>query len=306
VKHETQSFYERAVERALTLLVAHLDDALDLERLARHAALSPFHFHRIFRGMVGETPLELHRRLRLERAAEQLLKTDTLVTTLALDAGYDTHEAFTRAFRQHYGYPPTELRKARLGGVGCGRPHQIEIAAPSGVHFCADPGGYDLSHFIRGEHHMDVIIENRPELRTATVRHVGPYHRISEAFARLGALAGPAGLLEPKPVMLAIYHDDPEVTPEVELRSDAAIVVAEEAKLPPGLVEQRVPGGRYARTTHIGPYTQVGDAWARFMGQWLPRSGERLGDGVSYEIYVNNPSEVPAEKLHTDLYLPLA
>jgi AraC family transcriptional regulator len=153
---------------------------------------------------------------------------------------------------------------------------------------------------------MDVIIENRPELRTATVRHIGPYHRISEAFARLDALAGQAGLLDVKPVKLAIYYDDPETTPEVELRSDAAIVVAEDAKIPPGLAEQRVPGGRYARTTHIGPYTQVGDAWARFMGQWLPGSGERLGDGVTYEIYVNNPSEVPPEKLHTDLYLPLA
>ncbi len=133
--------------------------------------------------MVGETPLELHRRLRLERAAQQLLQTDTPVTALALDAGYDTHEAFTRAFRQHYGYPPTELRKARLEGTGCARPHQIEIAAPSGLHFRADARDYDLSHFILGEHLMDVVIENRPELRTATVRHVGPYHRISEAFA---------------------------------------------------------------------------------------------------------------------------
>jgi AraC family transcriptional regulator len=306
VKPETQSFYEEAVRRAVEHVALHLDEALDLERLARLAALSPFHFHRIFRGMLGETPLELHRRLRLERAAWHLLNEDTAVTALALDAGYDTHEAFTRAFRVHYGQPPSELRQARVGAASCARPPQIEIAARSGLHFRPNPHDYDFRNFIRGDRTMNVRIEARPELRVATLRHIGPYHRISEAFARLGDLAGRAGLLDVKPIMLAIYHDDPEVTPEAELRSDAAIVISKHAAVPDGLVEQRVPGGRYACTTHLGPYTQLGDTWARFMGQWLPQSGERLGDGVTYEIYVNNPTEVPPEKLHTDLYVPLA
>jgi AraC family transcriptional regulator len=306
VKPETQSFYERAVQRALEHVVTHLDEALDLERLARHAALSPFHFHRIFRGMLGETPLALQRRLRLERAALQLLQTDTPVTTLALDAGYDTHEAFTRAFRQHYGYPPSELRKERAEGTSCARPHQIEIAARSGLHFCADVRAYDLRHFIEGDRNMNVTIENRPELRTATLRHIGPYHRISEAFARLGDLAGHAGLLNVRPTMLAIYHDDPEATPESELRSDAAIVIPPDVRVPDGLTEQQVPGGRYAKTTHLGPYSELGDTWARFMGQWLPSSNERLGSGVTYEIYLNTPAEVPPEQLRTELYMPLA
>lgn len=306
MKRETQSFYEQAVRRAVEHVALHLDEALDLEHLARLAALSPFHFHRIFRGMLGETPLELHRRLRLERAAWRLLNEDTAVTTLALDAGYDTHEAFTRAFRAHYGQPPSELRKARVESGCCARPPQIEIAARSGLHFRPERHDYDFSQFIRGDRTMNVSIEARPELRVATLRHVGPYHRISETFARLGELAGRAGLLDERPIMLAIYHDDPEVTPEAELRSDAAVVISSDAQLPDGLTEQRVPGGRYAHTTHLGPYTQLGDTWARFMGQWLPQSGERLGDGVPYEIYVNNPTEVRPEALHTDLYLPLA
>lgn len=307
MKPETQSFYQQAVLRVLLHVAQHLDDALDLERLARMAALSPFHFHRIFRGMVGETPLELHRRLRLERAAFRLLNDDTSVMTLALEAGYDTHEAFTRAFRARYGYPPSALRQARAEAAGCARPPQIELSARCGLHFNSDLSRYDFQRFTgQGEGNMDVIIENRPELRTVALRHVGPYHRISEAFARLDELAGRAGLLEHKPILLAIYHDDPETTPEAELRSDAAIVVAEGVQVPQGLVEQRVPGGRYARMTHRGPYEQLGDAWGRLMGQWLPQSGERIGSGVTYEIYVNTPLEVPKDQLQTDLYLPLA
>jgi len=78
VKTETRSFYEAAVERTVRRISRMLDEALNLDSLAREAALSPFHFHRIFRGMLGETPLEMHRRLRLERAASQLLSGGSL------------------------------------------------------------------------------------------------------------------------------------------------------------------------------------------------------------------------------------
>lgn len=76
--------------------------------------------------------------------------------------------------------------------------------------------------------------------------------------------------------------------------------------LPAGLDEQRIPPGRYARTVHVGPYYQIGDVWARFIGQWLPNSGQRIGDGVSFEVYENTPMEVPQEQLRTVLYVPLA
>ena len=112
MKKETQSFYEAAVELTVVRITQTLDQALDLAALARNAALSPFHFHRVFRGMLAETPLEMHRRLRLERAAGQLLGKDVPVTTIAFDAGYETHEAFTRAFRQAYGTSPSAFRQS--------------------------------------------------------------------------------------------------------------------------------------------------------------------------------------------------
>jgi AraC family transcriptional regulator len=289
-------------------VVAELDRALDLQALARSAALSPFHFHRVFRGAIGETPLELHRRLRMERAAWSLVQEDVPVTAIAFAAGYETHESFTRAFRIYYQCSPSEFRQSRApDGPVCLKPFQIELPSRSGIHFEPHRAAAISIHFIEGEQVMNVEIKEMQELRVATRRHVGPYNRISEAFVRLGEIAGPAGLLNQRPTMLAIYHDDPETTPASELRSDAAVVVSDEAKLPGELGEQRVPGGRYACTTHIGPYEQLGDVWGRFMGEWLPRSGERLNsDGVTYEIYRNTPAEVPKEKLETELYIPLA
>ena len=152
---------------------------------------------------------------------------------------------------------------------------------------------------------MDVEIKDMPDLRVATVRHIGPYNQIPQAFERLGAIAGPAGLLRHAGSMVAIYHDDPESTPQDQLRSDAALVVPEGITLPNGLVEQHIAGGRYARTVHVGPYEQLGDVWARFLGEWIPASGNRISNGVSYEIYMNTPAQVPKQELRTELYVPL-
>ena len=299
MKPETRSFYTRAVEDVVGHVLRHLDEALPLDELAARACLSPFHFHRVFRGMVGETPVELARRLRLERAAWQLAHTARSVTQIAFDAGFETHEAFTRAFRASYGTAPSGFRQQGI--------RRIELAAACGVHFGEHGRG---SLFIPRDsegNHMNVEITAMPEQRVGAVRHTGPYNQIGEAFGRLGAIAEAAGLFSNSGAsMIALYHDDPDSTPVDQLRSDAGITVLENAVLPPELTEQRLPAGRYARTVHAGDYATLGDTWARFLGEWLPASGEQLASGPSYERYLNTPMNTPKDALRTEIYIPLA
>ncbi|MDB4892305.1 MAG: Transcriptional regulator, AraC family [Gemmatimonadetes bacterium] len=299
MKSDTRSFYVQAAQRVIEHAAAHLDEAVALDRLAAEACLSPYHFHRVFRGIVGETPLELIRRLRMERAAHRLAHSDQSVTSIAFDAGYDTHEAFTRAFRASYATSPTGFRQ---------RKHpRIELAAPCGVHYDAQGS---IPRFIPrdfGGRSMDVEIKNLPALRVAAVRHIGPYLQINEAFERLGQIAGRAGLIQPPDTeMVALFYDDPDSTPADQLRSDAGITVPPNATLPAGLTEHHVPAGAYASTVHVGPYEQLGDAWARLMGEWLPSSGRRInGDAPSYEVYLNTPMTVPKNELRTEIRIPL-
>lgn len=307
MKPATLSFYATQVQVALRSIAAQLDEALDLAELARAAGLSPLHFHRIFRGMIGETTLEVHRRLRLERAAAQLINSDTAITTIAFNADYETHESFTRSFRHAFAASPTEFRARAAAAAQACAPHpQVYLAAKVGLHF--DSAATIAPQLLRlpGATSMQVELVELPSQRVAAIAHRGPYNTISDAFARLGAIAGPAGLFgHAAAAMVALYYDDPDTTAAAELRSDAGIVVPSGIALPAGLHEVTIAAGKFARATHVGPYTLLGDTWARFMGQWLPQSGQRIGAGVSFELYRNNPMTAKPEDLITELYLPL-
>ena len=152
---------------------------------------------------------------------------------------------------------------------------------------------------------MKVEVLDRPSTRLASVRHVGSYMNIGEAFKRLNDLVTAAKLAKPDTLLIGIYHDDPATTPEDKLRSDAAITVPSGSKLPTGLKELVLPAGRYAHTTHLGPYEGLPDAWGALKNEWLRKSVEKLGGGMSYEVYRNTPMDAKPQDLVTDLYLPL-
>jgi len=308
LKSKTLTHYEALVLVALRRVASSLDEALDLESLAAPACMAPLHFHRVFRGLVGETPLQLHRRLRLERAAWRLAQQPDTVLQIALDAGYETHEAFTRAFRDAYGRSPSEYRAWAAATPMRLPSHRLQAAC--GLHaggpeveLPGDPAALFIHHTA---HQMNVQIEQRPEMRIAALPHTGPYHTIGATFDRLGGLLGPAGLLaDPQAQMIALYYDDPETVPASQLRSAAGVTVRPGAAVPPPLQSLTLPAGRWASALHRGSYAGLGDAWQRLLGQWLPDSGHRLGTGECYELYLNHPGQVAEAELQTLLYVPL-
>jgi AraC family transcriptional regulator len=149
---------------------------------------------------------------------------------------------------------------------------------------------------------MNVQIVNQPDLRIAGIRHIGPYHEIGREFGRLGGL-----LKGPPPAgsrMIALFHDDPAVTPPDKLRADAALTLPASTPAPAGLIEQHIPAGRYAKAIHKGGYEGLPATWNALKSEWLPKSGHKMG-GPSYEVYVNNPMTAAKEDLLTEIYLRL-
>lgn len=153
---------------------------------------------------------------------------------------------------------------------------------------------------------MEPTIVERAALRAATVSHVGPYHMIGEAFARLQPIVASAGLSDPGAAFLAIYHDDPESTPASSLRSEAGLVVDPGVALPASLTETWVPPGRYLRAQHLGSYEGLPAAWARLRNEQLRGGALTRRAGPSYELYLNNPGTVSIPELVTEIYIPVA
>ena len=289
--------YKERLLRVLVHIQRHLDAPLPLAELAGLACLSPHHFHHVFTGMLGESLHSHIRRLRLERAASHLKLTRQSVTRIALDAGFESHEAFIRAFRASFGVPPSRYR--RLHGT------QLKLAAGSGVHFQTGTVPRNFKTTTPGGKYMNVTIKQLPSLRVAFMRHIGPYDQVGKLWEKFTMLLGKEGLLGSDSQFIGICHDDPAITPPNRVRYDACVTVDGEFRPRGEIGVQEIPGGDYAVLTHFGPYANLGNSYAALLGQWLPRSGRTLRASPCFEVYFNSPEDTEPDDLITDIHAPL-
>jgi AraC family transcriptional regulator len=281
--------YKQRILRVMLHVQEHLDEPLDLTALAAVAAFSPCHFHRIFRGMVGESVDGYVRRLRLERAASALKTTDRPILDLALEAGYSTHEAFTRAFRDSLGNSPSGFRRAHGG----------DREPP------AEADRTELDPRQPDDPALEVTILSIDPLRVAFSRHIGPYDECGPTWDRLLTWAGSHGLVGAGTRFIGVCHDDPGITPAHRVRYDACITIDREVEPAGEFGIQTIASGPYAVTTHHGPYGELDRTYVRLVGQWAPRSGRALRSLPCVEIYLNSPESTEPEDLLTDVLLPL-
>lgn len=296
MRQQTERAYKERILRVLVHIQDHLDEAVSLEELAAIAHFSPYHFHRIFRGMVGESVMEYVRRLRLERAAHHLKFGDRSVTHIAFQAGYETHEAFTRAFGAMFGQSPSHFREQ----------HRTLPLQPAAWETHSHPDGR-LKKYLNAQESRPSLaarIVSIPTMRVAFMRHVGPYGEVGQTWGKLFAWAGPKGLLGRGVKIMGIVHDDPEVTPPDKVRYDVCIVVDDSFR-PEGDIGTQQIAGKYAVATHQGSYEALGETYGRLCGQWLPGSGWELRSAPAFEMYRNSPRDTKPEELLTDIYLPL-
>ena len=299
MKDRTEQSYQERVLRVLVYIQKHLDETIELDDLARIAHYSPFHFHRLFRGMVGESVMEHVRRLRLERAAQRLTFSNQSVTRIAFESGYETHEAFSRAFRTMFDASPSQFRETH-------RAPDFR-RAPSGVHFVSD-GTVESFRAGQNANALDVRIERVAAVRVAFIRHVGAYDQVGMTWGRLMSWAGRRGLLggRERPKILGVVHDDPEVTPPDKLRYDACLAADETFRAEGEIGLQEIEGGDFAIATHRGPHDRLGETYARILGHWLPASGHEPKSAPSVELYPNSPRDTAPPDLVTKIYIPLS
>lgn len=272
-------------ERVLRLLVtieSNLSADLSLEALARHAGLSPYHLHRIFRALVGEPLKEYVRRLRLERAAHELAFGARPIIQIALDAGYETHESFTRAFRAALGTAPSEYRDTR-------KPAPVSPSLPK-----SDPAE---SRYAR--------VELLRPLRVAFIRHVGRYEAVTPVFNYLTEWVQERQHERTDVMWIGVPHDNPTVTPPNKLRFDCCVMVTNEIAAAGEIGVREIGGGVYATTTHYGAFDGLVETYGWLGGHFIPSAGLIPRQAPAIEIYLTNPETTSPEQLLTDILLPV-
>ncbi|MFH5923946.1 AraC family transcriptional regulator [Roseomonas xinghualingensis] len=283
LKPATRLDYGARIARSMALLARDPGRVTSLEELAAEAAFSPYHFHRIYRMMSGETPAETLVRLRLHQAASELIRGSAPVEKVARKAGYSGAASFTRAFRAAHGIPPAAYR-AR-GGSGA-------------VLRCSATPREDSSMH-------DVTIRELPPLRLAMIGHSGDYQRISAAFDRLEAWARARGLTGPETRFFGIYHDDPHSVAREALRSEAALTVPASAQGDDDVRIVDMPALRVAALRFQGPYAELECGYDALYRDWLPGSGEEPETLPAMEEYLNDCKALPPTEWLTDIMVPL-
>ncbi len=261
--------------RTLDHIHTHLDADVNPAELARLAGFSPHHFHRVFRGMVGESVMGYVRRLRLERAALRLKHGEASVSAVAIDSGYGSHEAFTRAFRERFGIVPSAFRDT---GIASEPP---------------------------------IRLLREPERQLLAARHIGAYEGVGAAWETLIGVAGRLGWLATPPTTMGLVYDDPDITEAAQCRYEAAIVVPDGQPAvvpewaPPTMIVRTLPAGTWACLVHVGGYDSIQSTYDALLGQALPRRGIELADEPTVEVTLDDPRTTPPDRLRTDIRVRL-
>jgi len=287
--------YVGRVNRVLDHIRTNLNGDLCLETLAQVAHFSPYHFHRVFKAIAGETLNDYIRRVRVQKAASQLIHNPTVtITEIAVGCGYSSPSAFAREFRRHFGVSASQFRAGGRASLDRFREELAErgLAVPS-------------KHSQRTDMVFRVEVREEPERHVAYIRHVGDYSEIGKALGRLARWAGPRRLFRADTRMLTVYHDSPDVTPVEKLRSDACITVPIGTKVKRDIGLMTLPGGTYAVAYVEIDETQYGEAWDRLFSDWLPESGYQPDDRPCYELYLNDPRKHPEKKHILEIYEPI-
>lgn len=283
----TDRYYHR-ISKVLDYIDQNLNEPLSLKRLSEVAHFSPYHFHRQFSALSGMSLGRYIQLMRLKRASYRLVfNLNEKVIDIALDAGFQHAESFSRAFKQWFKVTPSEFRQQPMWIDWHQRTHQPQL---------------------KWRENMSVEIIDFPATKVAMLVHRGDPLCINETAAEFVTWRKETGL---SPVHLSqtfgVAPNDPTSTSpdDFEFRICGSITSAIDENNMFGVVNSVIPSGRCAMLRHQGSHNALTELAKSLYRDWLPASGEELRDFPLYFHYHNFVHEVAEHELVTDIYLPL-
>jgi len=285
--------YFARFRRVLEYIDAHADADADLsvEALSGVAAFSKFHFHRQFSELFGVGAHKYVQLVRLRRASYRLAFRGDSILDVALSSGYESHEAFSRAFRKLLDQAPSEFRAE----PDWQRFHQTQAPLTE----------------VRSEHmnsayrYEDVSIQDFPETRVAVLEHRGHPRRIGESI-RTFIEWRKQNQLPPRVSATFNLLYEPTESPDAFRLDLCAAITADVAPNSAGVTQKSIPAGRCAVLRHIGSDDTLGASIHFLYSTWLPKSGEEPRDFPLFVRRVRFFPDVPEHEALSEIYLPIA
>ncbi|GAB2889022.1 GyrI-like domain-containing protein [Microbulbifer echini] len=278
----------------LYFIEANLDSDLDVDQLCQFANLSKYHFHRQCSAFFGMSVIALVRLLRLKRAAYQLAYRDKKVVDIALESGYESHEAFSRALKRYFGKSPAKFRQKPDWALWHKHYEPIMILR---------------SQLMATTTSFDVKVVEFPETRLAVMEHRGPAHLLGSTINQFIQWRKGQGLSPDKSRTFNLVYDDPATTASDQFRFDVCCTVNQPVSASItheyGVINKVIPSGKCAVIQYLGSDDSIGIAVQYLYLQWLDSSGFTAREFPMFFERVKFFPEVPEREMITDIYLPI-
>jgi AraC family transcriptional regulator len=256
------------VEKALWFVESHFAEPLSLEDIAAAGGVSRHHMARVFGTAFGASPMRYVRGRRLSEAARTLAGGAPDILSVALDAGYDSHEAFTRAFRDQFGTTPERVRAARCLD-------HLKLVEPIKMSDDFNPN-IAAPRFEQGKTLLIAGLSERYSHQTMA----GIPAQWQKFNAHMGHIPGQVGWT----AYGVVCNSDGEGN----IDYIAGVEVRDFENVPEGFGRIRIPAHRYAVFTHKEHVSAIRQTWNTIWGKWLPESGLQAADAPDFERYGEN------------------
>ena len=278
----TYNDYIQRINKVVAYINDHLDESLDLKTLAEVAALSEFHFHRVFKALKGASIGAHISRLRIEAAARLLRYSALSIEDIAFNIGYEAPAALSKAFKNQYGITPTKYRTNKDIYI-----MKKEIINP------------DLA--LKAPKIMELEPKN-----LIYVALTGEYGTLDygKAYEQLWAVVKSQKLFTKGIESICVSYDDPKITEASLQRSEVSLAIHKPAH-PEGEVScKTLAGGKYAVFFYQGSYSHLSAVYDAAM-RWVIDSEYEVREEPTFEKYLNDSRRTAQEKLKTEVYIPI-
>jgi AraC family transcriptional regulator len=287
---EIPNEYRVRINEVVNFILKNLSEELSLQQLADIAQYSPFHFQKIFKQVVGESPKQYVIRIRLETAAHALIMHQhKTVTEIALEHGFSSSATFARSFKNYFGNSAEEFRtvpsRQNAERYQDNPSIQIKKVTSDEVESCLNS--------------LNIRVQKKDAFRCVFINaKLYDNDSIQTAFRKVGQIGETYDL----------FSTNSRFAGAVYLHSGiyrAMIIADEKTQIPKSLNVLEIPAGKYAILDLRSGFKENLEQLKIFVEFWIPESGYRIADIVGYEIFTESSLEKPYNEIKKEIYIPI-